>query len=346
MKKIGILTLYHVRNLGACLQAMAMSEIIRMCGAKPLFIKGYDKAFAFELFKGDVGSIRPWTLPYQIVREFKFQEVFKQFEEIKLEDVKECDSVIVGSDSVWISGYGKMQMPNCFFGEINSKSINAYAPSVGGHFVESDYLHSQTDALSNFNFVGVRDDETKKFYEAYTNCKAEIVVDPTLLFDWNSKFFSKPTYIPNEDYIVVYGGFSPKLTKAIEHYGIRNHMRVINVGIYNRRFEKSLPVSPEEFLYFIKYSKCVITSMFHGVMMSIALNKQFRYIAMDENRNIKLSTSLRLLDLEGYVVNKELFTEDYAWEDIIDYSRVNGNIREYRASSMDLLSKMIGGQIK
>ena len=125
--------------------------------------------------------------------------------------------------------------------------------------------------------------------------------------------------------------------------GIRNHVRVINVGIYNRRFDNSIPVSPEEFLNYVKYSKYIITSMFHGVMISIALSKQFRYISMDENRDIKLSTTMKLLGLERYEVNRDVFTEKYNWGDIIDYYSVNKRLSELRTSSIKLLNKMIGG---
>lgn len=343
MRMIGILTLYRVRNIGACLQATAMAEIIKANGAKPVFIKAYDNNFAFELFKGDTGSFKPWVLPFQIKREIKFRNAFKEYEEILIEDAYKCESVIVGSDSVWIDKYGRMQMPTCFFGDVCVKCINAYAPSVGGNFDNKKYSTSQISALQRFNIVGVRDEETKRFYETYTERYAEIVIDPTLLIDWSDKIERRPSYIPDEDYLLVYGGFTPQITREIEKYGNKHHLRIVNVGIYNRRFKNNIPVSPKEFLNFVKYSKYVITSMFHGVMLSVSLNKQFRYLGMDENRNIKLSTIVSMLGLESCLINNTDFSDMYKWKDIIDYYEVNKKLNIYRGFSIELLRKMIGG---
>ncbi|MDD3414645.1 MAG: polysaccharide pyruvyl transferase family protein [Lachnospiraceae bacterium] len=343
MSKVGILTLYHVRNIGACLQAYAMKEKLEAQGNDVFFIKGYDTKFAFQLLKGDVGSVRPWSIPFLLKRELKFQKFFSSFNEASLIESCEFDSIIIGSDSVWIAKYADGFMPECFFGRIDNTNIFSYAPSVGGKYDLSVYGRSQLKALEKLKCITVRDEVTKSFINDAIGKKAELVADPTLLFDWN-KFIEDtavPHKIPNKDYILVYGGFDPKLTNAISLYGKRNNLQIVNVGIYNRRFKNCIAVSPIEFLHFVKKANYVITSMFHGVMLSLAFNKEFRYIAMDPNRDIKLSTILKKLYLENVTIEKNNFDENYDWKYKIDYEEVKPLLNEFRKHSNEILKTMI-----
>lgn len=345
MKKVGVLTLYHVRNIGACLQAYAMREAIKLLGAKPYFIKGYDNSFAFQLFKGDTGNIRPWNIPFIIRKELKFRTFFREFPQIAMDEANRLDSIIIGSDSVWISKYQQAFMPSCYFGKINNKTVYAYAPSVGGAFDLDDYNKEQLEALNNLKAITVRDKKTQQFVTNVTKKEASLVADPTLLFDWNILLsqVKKPRGIPKEDYIFVYGGFNKEMTRKIEEYGNKNGLCVINVGIYNRQFKNSIAVSPYEFLHYMNDAKFVVTSMFHGVMIAISLNKEYRFISMDPNRNIKLSSTLEKLNLKNTILSKEQFMNDYIWDGHINYAMVNGCLSEYRSYSLDKLKRYVNG---
>ena len=335
MGKIGILTLYHVRNIGACFQAYAMGKVLKGMKHEPFFIRGYNNKFAYSLLKGDTGAIRPWTIPFIIKREIKFQKFFKLFDEIGLDDAGGCESIIVGSDSVWISRYGKMLMPTCYFGNCDNKNIIAYAPSTGGRYDLSTYSGNQLDYLAQFKSVGVRDTITQSFYYDVTGENCSLVCDPTLLVDWNNEFLGEyEAPLPQKEYILVYGGFSPELTNRINEYAQSHDLEVINIGIFNRRFKKSIPVGPIEFLFYLRNAKYVITSMFHGVMMSLSLSKEFRYIDMDPNRTMKLKTTLEQLDICNVIVDKKLFDRNYLWEDKIDYSLVNKKIHKMRVEGL------------
>ena len=97
---IGVLTLYKVRNLGACLQATAMKLLIEGYGHHVYFLKGYDSDFARQLFKNDTGGIRPWNIPFLIQKEIKFRKCFKTFSETELYESEKMNGVIIGSDSL------------------------------------------------------------------------------------------------------------------------------------------------------------------------------------------------------------------------------------------------------
>ncbi len=348
MEKIGILTLYHVRNLGACLQAYAMKEIIKSLNKDPVFLKGYDLDFSWRLLKGDIGSFRIKNLIFQIFKEYKFRRFFNQFNELPIKDSMKCQAIIIGSDSVWKAKYDDMYMPSCFFGDIDHSNISAYAPSTGGSYAESDYNTIQLKVLNKLNIVGVRDENTSLFYQQITGRTASIVADPTLLYDWNKfieniKKISTPKSILKDDYILVYGGFSPEVSFAIRKLGEKKGLKILNVGIFNKCFKNTKAVSPEEFLYYVKHAKFVITSMFHGVMISISLSKEFRYISMDKNRDIKLSTTLKKLGLSNFLIDRNTFISNPRIEEQIDYDDVKKCLDLFRKESLYILKEALEG---
>ena len=58
-----------------------------------------------------------------------------------------------------------------------------------------------------------------------------------------------------------------------------------------------LDINPNDLIYFIKNSKYIVTSMFHGVMLSYKYKKQFWY-SVDPYRVSKLNYFLKKLNLE------------------------------------------------
>ena len=339
---IGVLTLYKVRNLGACLQATAMKLLIEGYGHHVKFLKGYDSDFAKQLLKNDTGDVRPWNIPFLIQKEIKFRKCFKTFSEAELYESDKMDGVIIGSDSLWVADYGKDPMPTAFFGDVNCDVICSYAPSVGGKYDLSKYFSEQLDALSKLKCTTVRDSVSQKFFRDVTGKDCAFVIDPTLLCDWNDylKQLEKADY--KKDYILVYGGFDKRTTEAIKQFALREHIEVINVGSFNRHFRKNVAVSPDEFVRYIKNAKYVITSMFHGVMLSIALGKEFRYVSADPNRDIKISTTIEKLDLNSVMLKREnILKSPNIFNDKINYSKTNKLLEGLRTSSRSELEKML-----
>jgi hypothetical protein len=80
-----------------------------------------------------------------------------------------------------------------------------------------------------------------------------------------------------------------------------------------------IAISPFEFLGYCKKAFEVITSMFHGVLISIKLGKQFA-IVVDPYRINKLATILNKLRLNNRVVKENNFEE--IMQKIINYDDV------------------------
>lgn len=309
MVNVGIVTLYKVRNYGACLQAYAMQQILRGHGHEVYFLKSYDNKFANELLHNDLGQVKPWYIPYLIAKEVKYRQFFKKFRELDMNQLRKLDCVLIGSDSVWKDRYGKMRTPSAFFGALEHNVISSYAPSVGGTYSISNYSAKQLEGLKKLKHITVRDEMSLKFIKEVTGHDASLVVDPTLLVDWKS--ILEHELIKNEQnygrYILLYGGFDLKLINAIKQYAASHNLQIVNVGGFNWRFLNNPVVNPLEFVQLIQNSKIVLTSMFHGVMLSIALNKNFRYLALDPQRGTKISTIIEQLELNECIISKQDF---------------------------------------
>lgn len=329
--KIGIVTLCRVRNYGACLQAYAMKHVLQGQEHEVYFLEAYNKAFAKELLHNDLGRIRPWYIPYLLVKEAKYRKFFNNFSNLGMDRLDELDCVLIGSDSVWDYRYGNMRTPRTFFGDFNHKAISSYAPSVGGTYNMSNYSEEQLAGMKKLKHITVRDEMTVKFVREVSGVEARLVVDPTLLIDWESILDrelgkSKQNY---GEYILLYGGFDLELIHSIKKYAVDHDLQIVNVGGFNWRFRYNPVANPLEFANLIRHSAIVLTSMFHGVMLSIALDKKFRYIAIDPQRGIKISTIIAQLRLTECIVDRQSFVEN---PNIIDLEISEKGTRELLCS--------------
>lgn len=304
MEKIAVITLVHVRNIGAVLQAYSTKVQIERLGYEPVYVRPYGIKEAIALFCSDMGSFRPWNIKFLFQKNRKFTEAFKLFneEKNKTSDFSKYKSVILGSDSIWVPNVGKTRMCSAYFGRVNCKRIGSYAASTGGVSDEKLYSDEQISALNNLSHYTVRDKVTQDFINRVVEKTSEIVLDPTLLIDWKRELDKNNIPYCNEfkgkKYIVVYGGMTEKMIESITKIAQQFNLEVYNVCSYDRRFKNNIPLSPFEFVRCLDNATLVVTSMFHGVMISISLKKKFIYYAKDNNRSIKLKTMMEVLGFD------------------------------------------------
>ena len=96
--------------------------------------------------------------------------------------------------------------------------------------------------------------------------------------------------------------------------------------------------SPEEFLNYLYYAECVVTSSFHGTALSVNLNKEF-YYALDR-KNLTANRRIEaLMDLLGLQIRNILCQSNE--EANIDWNTVNSKLDEQRDKSKEFLRKVI-----
>lgn len=346
MRQVGIVTLFKVHNLGAVLQAYAMKTAIENLGYKPIFINSYDKKFSMALFRGDMkGLSRIYTIPHFFKKYKKFRNCFSLFKTIDSvdDDIRNMHAIVLGSDSIWTPSYANIPTPPTFFGgEINNKHIFTYAVSSGG--IEDINLYSkyQLQHLQKLQSISVRDNTTKNFIINAIGHDSIVVPDPTLLVDWKRQESIQPIScnLPQDRYILVYG-CSRINACAIKRFAKKNgYKKIINIGPFSLKyplFAENLAVSPLEFVEYIRNADLVFSGMFHGVMMSIALKKDFYYMSIDENRDKKLSTTLEILGMKDRVIHQPC--EWPANFTCCKYDMIQNGLSKFRRQGMEFIQE-------
>ncbi len=347
MKKIGIITLVHVRNVGAVLQAFAMKSILEERGFVVEFLKPYGKKEAFDFFLSDMGSVRPRNIGFLLLKNHKFNQVFSLFDErnyaeASLENYK---SIILGSDSIWVPKNGNHYMMTKYFGDIEHENVCSYAASTGGISDTGLYSDKQKKALENIRIAGVRDWYTKEFYTEVTGKESEFVLDPTLLIDWKNLDIikqSKHRFSKGHKYIAVYGGMSDEMICKIRDIAIKKNLDILNIGSYDKRFKNNIAVSPFEFIEYLSNAELVITSMFHGVMLSINMECPFIYYSKDTNRTRKLAYTMENLGFGEAWIQKS--GQDINITGVSYPANFREILLEKRKHSILILDKMLEGK--
>lgn len=330
MKKIGILTYWGVPNYGAWVQAYALNNVVRSL-AKPedevYHIAYLNQIHWDSYYKKDIQLYNAFSYSWDEIRHSK--EITEQELEDEIYDV-----FITGSDSIWEFSHNDMGNDIHLIGNnINSKTIISYAASFGETNKE-DLLPWVKNGLKKYNKITVRDEHSKKIVDdILNNDNSEIVLDPALLYDFkNDTKLKKPRY---KDYIAVYGvEFDEDFIEETIKYARKNNLEIISIGYINKWCDRSirmLELRTFEWLGLIKNAKCVATSMFHGLMVSISFNKEvkFNQVAYVKNRS---QTLLKLLEIEENV-------SDFGLS--IDYSIVNKKLDDLREISIEALKEVL-----
>lgn len=302
MKKVGILTFHWATNFGAVLQAYALQKCLEKMGfdaevinyrpyriiliQKITMWRNYEHQRKERALRRFRKKIKLSNQTVHTAKELKF--VFEQY-----------DSIIAGSDQIWNESFtlgaeGKVTLSyflqNC---PSHIKRIS-YAASFGAEKVSELYKEQVKPELSQFSAISVRE-KTGMNIVRWIGLEAEEVCDPTLL-------------LTKEDYW--------KLTKDIQldvpsvfSYILHKHQETIKIAEYVKKMlGDNIGVSEcsglEEWLYAIQHSEIVVTNSFHGVMLSIILNKPFIAVLIKgSGMNDRLSTILAEVGLENRAVD-------------------------------------------
>jgi hypothetical protein len=168
--------------------------------------------------------------------------------------------------------------------------------------------------VKDFDDISVRDLNSQLFVKYCTGVKPQIVLDPCHLVDLKNQLSDlRFKNIVNKKFAIVYGNyFNINGIKKIKKICKTNNLILISVGFYNDWVDKNIiSINPVDLINYIKNSKVVFTSMFHGVMLSYKYKKQF-WISADPYRVNKLSYFIDYLGLKKrYIENIDNKNIDY-----------------------------------
>ncbi len=303
--KVAIVTITDGANYGNRLQNYAMQEVLKKIGCDVYTIQRissrdlFGRKKAFVIIKDFVKKIlgrKNTTFQYR-----KRKKLFEAFNAKYIlfsndtlgynkfsEDIdSHFDFFVCGSDQIWNTKFDiiKEDIVNYLAAFASPLKRISYAASFGTDNIEAGYESLFSTELKKFKALGVRESSGNDIIKKYAQRNDSVLVlDPTLLLsvdDW-IKIEKKPKYIENERVVLTYflGGRSHTLDEYVKKIASDLTALPINLEgefltdgeIEDRRIYKT---SPDEFIWLIHNSECVLTDSFHATAISILFGKKF-----------------------------------------------------------------------
>lgn len=340
--RIGILTFHRALNYGAMLQAYALLKYLRLQGyeAEIIDYRQPNLEQTWKLISKDrllgkrlIGTIRRilneflWTFWFRLSRYKAFHSFAKKYFILSrpissYNQLPPYDVYIIGSDQVW--NYKLTNgLDNLFTGNFDKKSskIVFYAASTAPYVLTPEQKKVFEKGFKNSDLISVREDILLPIFQPLTNKKIEVVADPTLLLDRQYyEDIATPIKI-HKDYILIYQiASSDKVIEIAKSIAKENNWDIIIIPsnvetTFKHNIKKN--ISPQDFLGYIKYSRCLITTSFHGTVFAIKFQKPFytfTFGAPTDSRSIHLC---RMFGLTNRLINKDSIVKFSE----IDYSK-------------------------
>lgn len=354
--KIGILTTHEGLNHGGFFQAFSLYKTLESLGYNPYILNYKNKIHRKNERKHFFYTKNPVTLINNLIKFYRFEKDLKCFNlipkylttnKIKISIISnDFDLIIVGSDIVWNFEWDFLGKDPIYFGHgIKSKKIISYAPSFGNIPISTKIPDFVIDGLTKFNFITVRDENSKQLVKKAINKNVDVVVDPTLLYDFNSLKIKRKI---KQDYILIYAYFLTEEEKnQIINFAKTKNLIMISVG-YSQRFVdlNHFTAGPFEWLSYFKYASYIFTSTLHGTLFSLIFSKSF-YISGNFGIKLKLDSILENLDL-SYRYNDNESSEIPDISKVLstpfDSKTINEKLSKLKKNNLELLKNEINNK--
>ena len=328
-KIVGILSMQRVINYGSFLQAYALKQLLLQNGADEVYFIDIEKGRELPGFEYSKNQSK-WHklkrllqiiftgLLFQKIRDREFTKRLKKsiedcFPILELDKPapKEFDLVVIGSDEVFnccqrapwgytLQLYGKV---------LNAKKVVSYAGSFGHtryeQLVQLGIDKEIGETMKTMAAISVRDQNSYDIVEKLTGIKAEMHLDPVLIYGYEKEIAERKVNYP-EKYMVVYsyqGRINDKKEiKEITSFAKEHKLKLISIFCrYDWCDEAIIPETPFEVLGWFKGAEYVVTDTFHGTIFSVITGRRFVTLVRKDNGE-KINSLLRQLGLEARVV--------------------------------------------
>lgn len=379
MSKIGILTFHYSNNYGGVLQTYSLYKVIEKLGYDVEIINFvpstytpnrilYNLGLRKNIFKTRVEDINIIKIIKKIVIMNKYSNIitekFDMFRnnELKLSEkvdekkiikiLNNYELIIVGSDQVW--NPNQRRNPEYFlnYGDCYKGKKISYAADSTISDINLKDINNLKIALSNFDFISVRNEHSYKFVKSIINKDVFIVADPTLLYDIKYSL-NNNNILSTKDYILTYvlgeeieGGHYKALEKIKSVYG---NLPVYSIKIPTMNFKLSdyadkvfYDLDPFEWLNMLKNAKFIYTDSFHGVLYSLKFNKPFLAYYTEALRATRFIDIAHRYNLEDFIIkNVDEIDKKMSLIKKPNYTEINEIIKIHKAYSLEFLYKAL-----
>ncbi len=264
--------------------------------------------FVRKQIRRSLKRLQPAAIPFAVKGDAAYRKASAQLKAVPLADSYAPDDAIVfGSDEIWNVARSVIRRLPALWGEgvAGGKKI-AYAPSANGaSLVDSEASASLKENLSSFAAISARDEWTAQQVASLTGRNAPVVCDPTLLLtaeEWQSHIQPQTKQLGSYALVYSYEGFmSPTTIAETQNEAHARGLQLVSGGQLLKWCDKSIPCGPFELLQLFKNADFVVTSTFHGTVLSTIFRKQFASYAY---QNSKVSCYLTSVGLESRDASK------------------------------------------
>ena len=352
--RVGILTFLHTLNYGALLQAYALQKVLKDNGFHAVQIDYRNSAIeAFEFKKAKTIRARVANIVRRPIINKKslgfsaFQrENIEATEPLSKDDLEqtfnEFDYLVVGSDQVW-NGFVTGFDTSFFLDAANmADRKRTYAVSIGQDTFPTRSDVDYVGLLQSFPRILVRErTAVKALRPYYPTMPIDVVLDPTLLarriiwLDLAAKECA-PRVRP---YVFVYAvGETKRSVECAREIARARHLDVVvlqqNGFLPFPGVKNIFAISPAEFLSYIAHAEIVVTSSFHGLCLSLQMEREFyvSYAASGVKRNSRMVDLLEELGLSDRA-------NIGSWPHLppINWNIVRARLEQMRKRSLSLL---------
>ena len=362
MSKVHILTFHNAINYGAVLQCAALYKTIQdkmECDVidyrSPKIELAYQALSREKTWKQNIrgvlvaSSMRCKRDKFQafLAEYVSMTPSFYSMDELRKADWGEQDVFCVVSDQVWNLDLTNQDAVYFFaFTPQQAKRIS-YAASIGKELPDPEIPYFQ-EQLKAFDALSVRERMAQeRLKEIGIACAQHL--DPVYLLmreEWEAMSISVPE--EKEPYVLVFllqksKGF---LKKAIAYAKVQKKKLVVITAIELIKRPGIIYVNrcgPQEFIRYLMKADTIFTNSFHGISLSIILNKMFYFEYLDGKfkTNSRLQDIITLFGLEAQ--NAGLY-EQLPLTSRIDYISVNQRIEKEQKASKAYLMQTIHKQ--
>ena len=354
--KVGIITFHRANNFGAVLQCYALQEKLKALGYDVSVID-YRQPFteiSYSPYRPDIvkrGLTAPRLLGGYLLKAFpvlfKRATKYNRFRSRFLNCTKpvrnaaempqDFDVYLIGSDQMWSLHTTNDIIEPIFFGEFprsNGSRLEGYAISSNIkalHDIGETYL---TESAKRFERLSFRERVVRDEVERMTGVHGDVVLDPTLLLnydDWDRLTTRPPV---KEPYLLTYflsdDTDNDAFRTKVKAFAEKNGLKMVDI------FE--IAYSPIEFLNAIKYASVVFAASFHATAFSVLFKKNFYSFRSTDGRDIRYINLLNAIQMSDRLIS----TDDLDGLRLTDadYSDSERLLNSLRADSIKYLQSL------
>lgn len=351
MKKIGVITFSKSLNYGAFLQAYALQRALIYEGFDASLID-YETAADAKRYKlidtrSAVKMVKSLVfLPINYRRKRSFRKCTKLLRYSSKNDF--YDVAICGSDQIWNPVLSGNDIDPYFSLEkINSRRKVSYAASIGNESVVRQKEAEFKAIMNRLDYISVRELQAKKALGEVTNKPIAVTIDPTALFTREQwlKAVEKEKIDKNQYIFAYFIGLRKEQTNLLNMICQKTGLKALS---YTRKPSSRMYMykycymdGPFKFLSRLRDARLVITSSFHGTILSIILHKNFYVLAPDPKKRSRMDNILKLVGLTDRIIENEKDIEKVNLNDI-DYTEPQNKLDNLRNESLEWLRSAVG----